>query len=258
MTPARGRPERGGPRHYHRWTPAEDKVLLMYWPDVTWRVLRAKLGGRKRLAIWRRVGVLGLPRGVPQGFVSVADAARSQLVDRAWLAAFCEAKGVPLRRVLGRTRRHVRPRRYVDLELVREKLAPYFAHRDRPDVESISAAARARGVHHCTLTAWLLKAGLFVRARQGLAATIPTADIDRVVAHHRGRTLKDVAQLIGLSVGGTRFWLQKAGVYPPGRGVRHFAVAAIRATLALRKKSTRLGRALPTPRLGAPTRRKAA
>jgi len=59
-----------------RWTPKEERTLRTLWGDASQRTIMDALPGRTWRAIYHRAIDTGLPTGIPQGYVSITEAAR--------------------------------------------------------------------------------------------------------------------------------------------------------------------------------------
>ena len=68
------------------WDPAEDRILLLGWGELSPRVLKKKLKRRSRVAIHLRAMVHGLSSGPPQGFVTI----KFLSLDPSWGFGYCE------------------------------------------------------------------------------------------------------------------------------------------------------------------------
>lgn len=180
MTRRRPRPA----RHHHVWTDAEDAVLLRDWNDLGARALLRLLPGRAWSAIYEHATrELHLPRGLPQGRVSLKEAAR-----RLGYARVSAVRGLARRqRVALRRPPHpttlaprARPQMNVDWEAIR---AAYL--REANGTETIAEAARRKGLCDVRLGQWLREAGLTGESHRGMPRRIPVAEVDRVVEERR-------------------------------------------------------------------------
>jgi len=176
-----------------RWTAAEDAYLAREWGEVCPRVLRKGLPGRTWTAIvGRAVAALGLDRGIPQGYVSLHEAAhRLGYTDSAFVQRLAARHGVAIRlhprpRDVGAKRS---PRRCVEWDAIRDALT-----REMSTTESVHAGAAARGVCGVTLWRWLNAAGVLPPRPEGHAhrgtARVLSTEIDRVVAERRARGVR--------------------------------------------------------------------
>lgn len=203
-----------------RWTTAEDATLRRSWQAATWPELQRRLPGRTRPAIYDRATLLGLPKGVPQGYVSVAEAARRERLEGKTLRKLLAAANVTIRHILGIRRGVTAHRGYVDLDEVRAVLAARF------NGEALPAAAAKRGLCVVTLREWLQKAGAFPRGIPGKRVCVPTATIDAVVAAHRAATARPTIAAFAARYRVNRYtlthWLRRAGLLAaPGTGNPH-------------------------------------
>lgn len=150
--------------HRKQWTNAETARLRELWQEVQPRELKRQFPDRTWCALRARARTLGLPFGVPQGYVSLTRAARAAGYSRDGLVTILRHmqvatfKEYPYR---GCTRRRVSPMRYVDPDAVREAVERWTT------LENVSDAARRYGVHPNVMTRMLRAAGVLDRAVLG-------------------------------------------------------------------------------------------
>jgi hypothetical protein len=149
------------------WTRDELETLQREWQDVTVATMRRKLPGRTVGAIGAKARALGLPMGVPQGCLSLTEAAQRSCYGvpqlRAMLAAVgARAHRVPVYRSAARPRPRpadagkARPRThrwYVDAEDLER------AEKARGLLEVVGAYAARHGLSRGSLYGWLRLAG---------------------------------------------------------------------------------------------------
>jgi hypothetical protein len=174
-------------RHRIEWTREENSILTREWGEVCPRVLMSKLPGRTWTAILIHAkDGLHLPMGVPQGEVSLTEAARRLGFHSAiTVRKLAKRHGIAIRL-------HPRPastgvktcgRRCVEWDAIRDACAEETRH-----VETVRAAAEARGLSGATLWRWLRDAGVLPPRGEGEAhrsrgfLRVASADVDRVVA----------------------------------------------------------------------------
>jgi len=189
--------------HPPHWHPMEDAALRDGWGDVGWRVLRHRLRearakalgldieavpARSRRAIYAHAGSLGLPTGVPQGLVTIAEACRVLGFDHRVLMGILRRQNVQV--VLHPTARgsqHTKKTnrfsrttlwRVVDLDEAREAVLAEDGY------ETVSGAARARGIDRQRLSRALVRAGLIPEKRDGKKSPFRLASsvIDKLIA----------------------------------------------------------------------------
>lgn len=178
-------PHKRRARSHRPWSPEEDRVLAREWGEVCPRVLRSKITGRSWEAIYNRATkVLRLPYGLPQGTVSLKEAARRLGCSSVKsVRALARRQHVPIRLhphppTLG-TKVHAWS--CVDWEDVREA----YLH-EANTTETITGGAARHGLIDVTLARWLRRAGVIGdRKTHGAPVRVLTADVDRVVAAHR-------------------------------------------------------------------------
>lgn len=184
------RPRRPGfrPARFHKpWTPAEDKVLLLEWGEVSPRVLKAKLRGRSWSGIYNRaIKVLHLPYGFPQGTVSIKEAARRLgYANAKSVAALAVRQSVAIRLHPTPPTLELKrnPHRCVDWQDIHDAYL-----REANTTETIKEGALRHGLVDVTLARWLRQAEVLgPKQGHGQPQRVPSADIDRVVAAHRGQ-----------------------------------------------------------------------
>lgn len=218
--PRGGRPKRPGKRaarHNHHWTAAEDGILRREWGEVGQRALKAKLRGRSWMAIYKRAEDIGLPGGLPQGYVSLSRAAEILgLCDKNGVLRLAQRQGVitrlhPHPRATRESQRH--PWQCVDLDEITAAM-----QREVTTTEVVSTAARVRDLYPATLRLWLIADGVLTPSAPGgprLTGRLPSAVIDEVVARHApagyGRRA-EVARRLGVSESTLRTLLKRAGI----------------------------------------------
>lgn len=156
------------------WTPAEDRKLLLAWPESCRRTLLAKFPTRTWTALHARAKRLGLST-VPQGWMTVDAAAKRAGVLRTMALRICAQQGVAVqvhttkstahRRAAGRPARGTeRTVRRYEWKLVEWDAFEAAVARDVVG-ETTTQAARRLGVSGEALVDRLLRAGLTQRAR---------------------------------------------------------------------------------------------
>lgn len=166
------------------WSEEELSILRFEWQFASKRELMWRLPGRSWAGIVQRAAALRLPFGVPEGFVSITDAAESLGFHVATLRSILAWAGVPVLRTYTGARKRQRSklrsvvRWHVDLDRARSAVERWLSS------ETPESAARTRGLCGVTLRAWLLRAGLISRGTQGQRQRVPSDAIDRVVAEH--------------------------------------------------------------------------
>jgi hypothetical protein len=139
-----------------QWTPEEEGTLRKFWRRVGPRTLMEKLPDRPWGGIYSKAIALGLPMGLPQGYVSIAEAARRAGWSAVPFLRELRRAGVRIRRYIGvkaPTAMRMRPHLFVEpdeAEVVAHALA---------NLENVTYGARARGVCAPHLRAWLKAKG---------------------------------------------------------------------------------------------------
>lgn len=161
--------------------------MRLEWGEVCPRVLMSKLPGRSWGAIFNHGINLGLPRGLPQGYVSLREAAvRLGLGGHVCVRRLALRTGIVLRRhphppSLGPK---YCPRMCVEWDAIREA-----CERETAETETVHAAAEARGIPDPTLYRWLRDAGELTMQRTGAQGRgtmrVASAVVDRVIADRR-------------------------------------------------------------------------
>lgn len=80
-----------------KWTADEEKTLLLEWKELNPRSLRAKLKGRSWASIHAKAEEMGLPDGVPQGYLSLSQLEAKTGFSRKKLRLILEAASVQLK-----------------------------------------------------------------------------------------------------------------------------------------------------------------
>lgn len=159
----------------HTWAPEEDVLLRELWAECRARAtLLLRLAGRTWRSIIDRLADLGLS-SVPQGFVGCMEACHKLgLCPRTFWRVVARQR-VIVHRSYGRAGAG---RRVVEWDEVRDAV-----ERETSQLETITGAARSRGVPVETLTAWLCALGLHRRVGgRRRAIRLPSALFDAVVA----------------------------------------------------------------------------
>jgi len=138
------------------WTPAEDKILLDGWNEVTARTLGRMLPGRSMQSRYDRARKLGLRAGAPQGMVSV----KSLSQDPQWgYDYYTTLRILKFGEVVVKSRNYSMPHsrsrgvRYVDRDDAVEAAEAWEKQRSR--VETVMQAAHRIGMMSRTLWQWL-------------------------------------------------------------------------------------------------------
>lgn len=158
------------------WPPEETAFLKQEWGALGWRQLRTKLREiflaarpdldpqRIRLrsvdAIWQHARRVGLPTGMPQGFVGLAEASRRSGFDIDTIQRICKRRKVAIRlQPTARTRPGQQSRhRAVEWDVLRDAIERDMAR------ETLPAAARRLGVSGDALRDWLRADGVLPAA----------------------------------------------------------------------------------------------
>jgi len=191
----RGRPKKTVPvsRHGRRWTPEESERLTDLWGMVDSTEVCLALGRSWDAIADHAINDLGLPSGLPRGWVSIKAAGRALGYDPKTILNIAARNGVvvrphpcPAREYANRaTVRWSTPHRCIELDAIREAV-----DHETKAVETIKGAASARGLHDNQLRRWLIASGVpIARPGKGSAVRLPTETIDRVVAENRARRM---------------------------------------------------------------------
>lgn len=179
-----------------KWTKEEIALLVREWHDVGCRTMRRKFPHRTWRAISRKAYDLGLPMGIPQGHVSLAEACRILGVsDHFLLTMYSKHSTTGAKPVYPGTsgspgRVMKTQRRYVDLDEARAVMERYFA------LESVNGAARRHGIPSVTLLRWVRLAGLCEgETKRGVAIRLPSNVYDDLVAAVRPVMYKQRARM---------------------------------------------------------------
>jgi len=162
-----------------RWTAKEDAVLREYWYTVSARTLLEhvnKVGGNGRnwRAVYRRATRLKLPKGIPQGFVSVHTLAREQsldvktlvrIVERARKAKVVKTGGMHAYRM--KTVAPKKMKRFVDSYEALKALEWWWGR-----VETLRQAAERLQCNRHTLREVLKRAGIIKNSVMGQKLTL--------------------------------------------------------------------------------------
>ena len=189
----RGRPKKTETvsRQGRRWTTEESARLTDLWGVVDSSEVRLSLGRTWDAIADHAINDLGLPSGLPRGWVSIKAAGRALGYDPKTILNIAARNGVTVRphpcpardNASRATVRWSTPHRCIELDAIREAVE----HETRV-VETIKGAADARGIHSNQLRRWLIASGVpMASPGSGSAVRLPTAVIDRVVAENRGR-----------------------------------------------------------------------
>lgn len=202
------------------WTPEEDDRLRLLWEGLSPPHVVARELGRSKGAVIQRATHLGLGRGVPQGYESIAQAAARTGLCEPTLRRVLLWAGVRRRRTMSSGPRAM-PRgshTCVDPFDVDEAVARWLA------TETVTAAAKRRGLRAITLTAWLREAKVIPEPSRGSrrAHRVPSEEIDRVIQERRERrarlrSVRSEAQRVGVSVSALLTWLREERVPRVGK-----------------------------------------
>jgi hypothetical protein len=169
----------------HRvWTARERAYVEANWQVVGVAAIALALR-RTRCAIVQYAKELGLPFGIPQGCLSIEQAAKRQSYERSVLRKILQREGVAFHPWQGFRGRGKSPRYYVDEVEMLEALERH--ERRVHSTETIKGAARARGLCHQMLGRWLYEAGAAPADQRGRPHEIPSEVIDRVIAERRAK-----------------------------------------------------------------------
>jgi phage antirepressor YoqD-like protein len=182
MTAIRVRACRLGVVRSGRWSAQEKSTLIEMWHEYTERAIRHALRGRTWRAIRVKARELGLSSGVPQGYVSLCDAAERIGYDIKTLRKILDQSGVRIHRRYtdtrpGKGQRYYR--HYVEIDDAIDAVAKHS------EIETVRAAAIARGIHRNKLQSWLIAEGAIEKRQGNRPHRIPSEIIDRVVAKYR-------------------------------------------------------------------------
>jgi hypothetical protein len=191
------------------WTAAEAARQGILWgsPGLTLAAL-AKEFRRPPLAIYAKAHQLGLRRGVPDGYISISEAARRCGMERKPLLDLFRRSNVPTYETLARPTASKYRFRYVDPDLAEKAVAAWTR------TEILDPAARARGMCATTLRAILIAAG-HRPPRRHTFWRLRTADIDAAVAS-RPEHINVAAARHGVTNQTLSGWLVAAGVMVKG------------------------------------------
>lgn len=173
-----------------RWTPEENARLTDLWGVIDPDELCVSLRRAWDAIAQHAVRELKLPRGLPKGMVSIADAARALGYDPTATLDLAARNNVPVRYhpCPGRLKGHRNGKpgpgclRCVSLDELREA-----ADRETRETETVHAAAVRRGMQDVVLRRWLRAAGLMPpKQTPRRTVRVLTVEIDRVVAARRG------------------------------------------------------------------------
>lgn len=173
------RAERLGLSYQPHWSAADDELLRREWQEVGMQTLMDKLPGRTRGAIHHRAKDLGLPRGVPQGYVPMAVASRRAGLAFDAFKSLLERAGIRPVRIASRKKKGRYSRLCVEPEQIDEAMAFYNA------TETLRGAERARDLPRGTLSRWLREAGVIAPKGDRRHHRVLSETIDNVVAARR-------------------------------------------------------------------------
>ena len=168
------------------WTPAEDECLRMCWGGMAPRAITERLPRRNWRAILQRVEALGIDR-IPEGLVTLAEAARRLGFARGTVLRICRAHDVPTSRWWGqratgpakRGEGRTKGGRVCRWLLVDLTLATIAVEAELGDArETVHGGAIARGVKPSALRAELLRRGAFTVGKRGARVLLPKAVLD--------------------------------------------------------------------------------
>lgn len=172
------------------WGRREERTLTRLWGEDGERALMDALPGRTWIAITRHAEEMGLPMGMPQGFVTPKEAARRLGCDGETVMRLAARAGVPVTRQT--TARHVRgtqrakgfrARLMVEWDKIRE------ACERELQLETVAYAAERVGVPRATLRRWIYEADVLAPCPEGRTRRdirLDPALVDAVVARRRG------------------------------------------------------------------------
>lgn len=176
-----GRAERLGLRSPRaHWTRRENAILVREWHDVQPRTLRRKLPGRTWCAIAEHAKLLGLPLGIPQGHVSIKEAARRAGYAMPTLRALLVRQGVPMHARCESSARRSQVRRYVEWEACMRAIQADLR------METLTQAAERTQFSAQWLREILRAAGIY-RAERGERPRLDPATVDAALAARRAR-----------------------------------------------------------------------
>lgn len=176
-------------RRQRPWTAAEDAAVQRAFGEVSAATLCARLPGRSWRAIRRRAAELGLGSAVPQGFVTLKEAAKVLCYSRGALRSILERRQVRTLRWAGKGATG-RPRpgdgatkggrvcRWLLVDLAAATLAVEEDLAAQNEVETIRGGAIRRGVDAGALRAELLRRGAYEKGARGGRRLLPSAVLD--------------------------------------------------------------------------------
>lgn len=174
----------------------------------------ARALGRSSSSVADKAYGLGLRSGIQQGYESIPTAAARLGYEIATLKRVLKWSNVPIVEPPGRTSGPTRKRNFcVEIEAATLAAQRWVAS------ETVTAAARARGISGGALKRWLRQAGHRNTRVAGQVWRLPSALIDRVVRERRSsETCREAAARVGVREETMRDWLLRAGVRPGRSG----------------------------------------
>ncbi|NUP08412.1 MAG: hypothetical protein HOW73_20370 [Polyangiaceae bacterium] len=197
------------PRHYRRWSPADDKKLRLLWGAPIANVA-VELGRTQRTVYWR-ARKLGLECGAPQGWEYLTAAAERTGYDTGQLRRILRAAGARPQRSISRPD-VVAKRRFnaVDPLDVDDAVAKWCRQ------ETVEEAAARSAISGDTLRRLLLAAGHVPPRSKRKRWRLDASVIDAVVAAYRARvsqlSVRQHAKRVGLDRTTLAKRLRAAGV----------------------------------------------
>lgn len=184
------------PKKRRLWTQEEEQRLRASWQEYGYRGLRAQFPDRTWAAIYQKAEVMKLPFGIPQGHVSLSEAARICGVYVPTLRRILAARSVLVRSCYPeppRSKRSVakndnakpftQKREFIDPDDARDAMEWWLG------TETPLAASKRTGVGASTLWTWLVQANQITKTETGSrkAHRVDPAVVDAIVAQHRAR-----------------------------------------------------------------------
>lgn len=202
------------------WTPREDIHLLEAGhAGATWAQLEGMFPGRTRQALAHRCALLEVP-ACPDGWFTVAEAAKRQSYDAVTFARLIERLAIP-------TRPLPRPATLVDVSGVRiVRMADVVARLQRhcgrlASTETTGEAAARLRVARMTLYKWARAARRYRGRGNGRAVRLAPAVWDAIARPHLGETLDQAAARLGVCRSRLRQLLRAEEGTPARRHVHH-------------------------------------
>lgn len=218
------------------WSPCADSFLRMRFRRADRAELAAALPGRTWASIHVRAQHLGLELPLPDGLLTIRQAAAVSGYDGRTVARMLAAAGITPRRLAGGTAAAQRPRRFVTRAELDRAQRLYEAS------EPVSIAAARRGVCRVALARALARLG-HARPADARYWRAPTEVIDQAVREIRGagESLYAAARRTRTAVSVLRAWLCAAGLLA-GRARQYHALDPAAVERVVRENRARMTR----------------